>query len=53
MKQPSFKRHGIRNVTAINWHLPTSPLYEKIVSRGEESPSKKMLLVSRVFTLSV
>ena len=30
-----LKRHGIRNVAAIHWHLPTSALYEKIVSRGE------------------
>jgi len=31
----NLKRHGIRNVTAIHWHLPTSALYEKVVQRGE------------------
>ena len=30
-----LKHHGIRNVAAVHWHLPTSALYEKIVSRGE------------------
>jgi phosphoenolpyruvate carboxykinase (ATP) len=30
-----LKRHGIRNVEAVHWHLPTSALYEQIVSRGE------------------
>jgi phosphoenolpyruvate carboxykinase (ATP) len=28
-------RHGIRNIAAIHWNLPTSALYEKIVSRKE------------------
>ena len=35
MKNPSLKHHGIRNVAAVHWQLPTSALYEKIVSRGE------------------
>jgi len=35
MKQPSLKRHGIRNVTAIHWHLPAPALYEKAVQRRE------------------
>ncbi len=30
-----LKRHGIRNVAAIHWNLPTSALYEKIVSSNE------------------
>jgi phosphoenolpyruvate carboxykinase (ATP) len=30
-----LEAHGIRNVAAVHWHLPTSALYEKIVSRGE------------------
>lgn len=30
-----LKRHGIRNIAAVHWNLPTSALYEKIVSRGE------------------
>lgn len=37
MKQPNLKRHGIRNVTAINWHLLTAALYAKIAPRGETS----------------
>ena len=35
MKEHSLKHHGIRNVTAVHWHLPTGALYEKVVSRGE------------------
>jgi phosphoenolpyruvate carboxykinase (ATP) len=30
-----LKHQGIRNVAAVHWNLPTSALYEKIVSRGE------------------
>jgi phosphoenolpyruvate carboxykinase (ATP) len=30
-----LEAHGIRNVKAVHWNLPTSALYEKIVSRGE------------------
>ncbi len=30
-----LEAHGIRNVKTINWQLPTSALYEEIVSRGE------------------
>jgi phosphoenolpyruvate carboxykinase (ATP) len=30
-----LKRHGIRNVKEVHWNLPTSALYERIVSRGE------------------
>jgi phosphoenolpyruvate carboxykinase (ATP) len=33
--EKGLEAHGIRNVKAVNWHLPTSALYEKIVSRGE------------------
>ena len=35
MKEYSLRHHGIRNVTAVHWHMPTGALYEKIVSRGE------------------
>jgi len=35
MKDATLKAHGIRNVAAVHWHLPTSALYEKIVSRQE------------------
>jgi phosphoenolpyruvate carboxykinase (ATP) len=31
----SLEAHGISNVKEVNWQLPTSALYEKIVSRGE------------------
>jgi hypothetical protein len=48
-----LKRHGIRNVAAVPWHMPSAALYEKIVSRGEDPLLKKMLLLSRVFPLSV
>jgi phosphoenolpyruvate carboxykinase (ATP) len=30
-----LEAHGIRNVKAVHWNLPTSALYEQIVSRGE------------------
>jgi phosphoenolpyruvate carboxykinase (ATP) len=30
-----LERHGIRNIASAHWNLPTSALYEKIVSRGE------------------
>jgi phosphoenolpyruvate carboxykinase (ATP) len=30
-----LKHHGIRNVAAVHWNLPTSALYERIVSRQE------------------
>lgn len=40
MKSTSLKHLGIRNVAAVHWHLPTSALYEKIVSRGEKSQKK-------------
>ena len=33
--EKGLEAHGIRNVKAVNWHLPTSALYEEIVSRGE------------------
>jgi phosphoenolpyruvate carboxykinase (ATP) len=33
--EKGLEAHGIRNVKAIHWHLPTSALYEQIVSRGE------------------
>ncbi len=52
MKSTSLKHLGIRNVQPVHWHLPTSALYEKIVSRGEKS-QKKLLLLSLVFPLSV
>jgi phosphoenolpyruvate carboxykinase (ATP) len=31
----SLKHHGIRNVAAVHWNLPTSALYEKIVTKSE------------------
>ena len=34
-EEPRLRHHGIRNVAAVHWQLPTSALYEKIVSRGE------------------
>ena len=30
-----LKHHGIRNVAAVHWNLPTSALYEKIVNQKE------------------
>ena len=36
MKSASLKHLGIGNVAAVHWHLPTPPLYEKVVSRGEK-----------------
>jgi len=33
--EKGLEAHGIRNVKAVNWQLPTSALYEEIVSRGE------------------
>src|SRR4030042_76589 len=33
--EKGVEAHGIRNVKAVNWQLPTSALYEQIVSRGE------------------
>ena len=30
-----LKHHGIRNVAAVHWNLPTSALYEKIVTLNE------------------
>jgi phosphoenolpyruvate carboxykinase (ATP) len=33
--EKGLEAHGIRNVKAVNWDLPTSALYEEIVSRGE------------------
>ena len=37
MKERSLKRHDIRNVTAIHWHLPTAALFAKIGPRRETS----------------
>jgi phosphoenolpyruvate carboxykinase (ATP) len=33
--EKGLEAHGIRNVKVVNWQLPTSALYEEIVSRGE------------------
>ena len=33
--EKGLEAHGIRNVKAVHWNLPTSALYEQIVSRGE------------------
>jgi phosphoenolpyruvate carboxykinase (ATP) len=35
MTRYGVEHHGIKNVSAVNWNLPTPALYEKIVSRGE------------------
>jgi phosphoenolpyruvate carboxykinase (ATP) len=34
-KDKGLEAQGIRNVKEVHWQLPTSALYEKIVSRGE------------------
>ncbi len=52
MKSASLKHLGIGNVAAVHWHLPTPPLYEKVVSRGEKF-QKKLLRLSLDFLLSV
>jgi phosphoenolpyruvate carboxykinase (ATP) len=33
--ETGLEAHGIRNVKAVHWNLPTSALYEQIVSGGE------------------
>ena len=33
--EKGLEAHGIRNVKAVHWNLPTSALYEQIVSSGE------------------
>ena len=33
--EKGLEAHGIRNVKAVHWNLPTSALYEQIVSRDE------------------